>query len=101
MFEGDYPKFYQVSGFPGGFFNLVYHTLNKIGTFPPYCHVLWGFPRSVGVWLVPDDGHIVLGGGQLDTGVVMVPPLDLRVLVQLVIILLVLTVGSDPRKIRS
>ena len=50
---------------------------------------------------VPVTGHVVHGGGQLDTDVVVVPTLDLRVLVQLVIILLVLTVGSDPQKIRS
>ena len=50
---------------------------------------------------VPVTSHVVHAGGQLDTGVVMVPPLDLRVLVQLVNIIPVLTVGSDPRKIRS
>ena len=66
MFEGDYPKFYQVSGFLGDFFDLMYHTLNKIGTFPPYRHVLWGSRRFVGVWLVPDDSHVVHGGGQLN-----------------------------------
>ena len=56
---------------------------------------------------VPVTSHVVHAGGQLDTGVVVVSPLDLCVLVQLVIIFLVLTVliherlDPDPQRVRG